>query len=370
MPDKPDRVEQLPVWVWLAPLAALVLLVCLLAGWMSVERPLILLIAAALLAASVFAAVHHAEVLALRLGEPFGSLLLAVAVTVIEVALIVSLMISSTAASSSYARDTVYAAVMIVLNGVIGLCLVLGGARHHEQSFQAQGAGAALGVLCTLATITLILPSFTIATSGPTFSPSQLIFVGLVSLVLYGVFIFVQTVRHRDYFLPAEDAGDAAPDVHHALPTARATQISLGLLCVSLVAVVLLAKSLTAPLKKAILGAGLPETFVGVVIAAVVLLPEALAAVAAARVNRLQTSLNLALGSAIASIGLTIPAVAIVAIWLGKDLALGIPASGTVLLSLTMLIGAVTLATGSTTVLQGAIHLVIFGVFVFLSAVP
>jgi Ca2+:H+ antiporter len=349
---------------------ALALAVLLLMGRLPVTQPLVLLVAAALLAASVFAAVHHAEVLALRLGEPFGSLLLAVAVTVIEVALIVSLMLSSSAASSAYARDTVYSAVMIVLNGVIGLCLVLGGARHHEQTFRPEGAGAALGVLFTLATITLILPNYTVAAPGPLYATSQLVFVGLVALVLYSVFVFVQTVRHRDYFLPVDQVASAGIDQHHAMPTVRASQVSLVFLCVALIAVVLLAKLLSSPLKAVVIGAGLPETFVGVVIAAVVLLPEALAAVAAARVNRLQTSLNLALGSAIASIGLTIPAVAVVSIWTGKDLALGIAPSSTVLLALTMLIGAITLATGSTTVLQGAIHLVIFGVFIFLAAVP
>jgi len=368
MPDKPDKVEHMPSWVWAAPLAAVALLALMLIGLVPVTNALIMLLASALLGASVFAAVHHAEVLALRLGEPFGSLLLAVAVTVIEVALIVSLMLNASAGSSSYARDTVYAAVMLVLNGVVGLCLVIGGARHHEQSFQTQGAGAALGVLCTLATITLILPNYTIAAPGPVYSLSQLIFVGVVSFVLYAIFIFVQTVRHRDYFLP--EASATNPDDHHEMPTQRASRQSLALLCLSLVAVVFLAKALSGPLKAAIVGAGLPDTFVGVVIAAVVLLPEALAAVSAARANRLQTSLNLALGSAIASIGLTIPAVAVVSIMLGKSLALGIPGASTVLLTLTMLVATITLATGSTTVLQGAIHLVIFGVFVFLSAVP
>lgn len=369
MPDRRDTVEQMPLWVWVAPLAGLALFALIAIGVARIANPVVLVLAAALLAASIFAAVHHAEVLALRLGEPFGSILLAAAVTIIEVALIVSLMLSASTGISSYARDTVYAAVMLVLNGVVGFCLVLGGARHHEQTFQTQGSGAALGVLCTLATITLILPNYTVATPGPVFATSQLAFVGIVSLILYAVFIFVQTVRHRDYFLPAEDSA-TDPEPHHALPTRRAFQQSLALLAVALIAVVFLAKALSAPLKTAIVGAGLPETFVGVVIAAVVLMPEALAAIAAARANRLQTSLNLALGSAIAGIGLAIPAVAVVSIALGKNLALGISGTNTVLLALTMLIGTITLATGSTTVLQGAIHLVIFGVFVFLSAVP
>ena len=369
MTKQPDTVERTPAWTWAAPVGASLLLLVMTFGRLNATGAPVLVLAAVFLTLSVFAAVHHAEVLALRVGEPYGSILLAVAVTVIETALIVSLMLSASANSGTFARDTVYAAVMIVLNGVVGLCLILGGARHHEQSFQTQGAAAALGVLCTLATITLILPSHTIAAPGPLFSRSQLVFVGTVSLCLYGVFIFVQTVRHRDYFLPA-DAAIEDPDTHHARPTLQATQASLLLLCMALVAVVLLAKSLSYPLKLAIVAAGLPATFVGVVIAAIVLLPEALAALAAARANRLQTSLNLALGSAIASIGLTIPTVAAMSIVLGQPLTLGISGADTVLLALTMFISAVSLATGRTTVLQGAVHLVIFGVFLFLAAVP
>ncbi len=369
MTKQPDSVERAPAWTWAAPVGACLLLLLMAFGRFNAAGAPVLLLAAAFLTLSVFASVHHAEVLALRVGEPYGSILLAVAITVIESALIISLMLSASSNSGTFARDTVYATVMIVLNGVVGLCLILGGARHHEQSFQTQGAAAALGVLCTLATITLILPSHTIAAPGPFFSRSQLVFVGTVSLCLYGVFIFVQTVRHRDYFLPT-DAAIEDPETHHALPTLRATQASLVLLCMALVAVVLLAKSLSYPLKLAIVAAGLPATFVGVVIAAIVLLPEALAALAAARANRLQTSLNLALGSAIASIGLTIPTVAAASIVLGQPLTLGISGADTVLLALTMFISAVSLATGRTTVLQGAVHLVIFGVFLFLAAVP
>ena len=246
---------------------------------------------------------------------------------------------------------------------------MLGGARHHEQSFQVQGASATLGVLGVLATLALILPNFTMATPGPWYSRSQLMFVGAASLFLYGVFLFVQTVRHRDYFL-TDTVLPGEVEQPHAMPTERATAASAVLLCVALVAVVLLAKSLSYPLKTAILGAGLPSTFVGVVIAAVVLLPEAGAAIAAARANRLQISLNLALGSALASIGLTIPAVAVASVLLKKPIALGVGQADMVLLMLTLFISTLTLATGRTTVLQGAIHLVIFAVFIFLSAVP
>jgi Ca2+:H+ antiporter len=362
-------VERIPWWAWAAPSAACILLIMMSAGIFRSENSVALLAAAILLAGSVFAAVHHAEVVALRVGEPMGSIVLAVAVTVIEVALIVSLMLSASTGNETFARDTVYSAVMLVLNGVVGFCLLIGGARHHEQNFQAQGATAALGVLGALATITLILPNYTIATPGPLYSKSQLIVVGTISLCLYAMFLFVQTIRHRDYFMTvAPGPGDV--EQPHIAPTLRTTRASAALLVLSLVAVVLLAKTLSYPLKKMIIGAGLPQSFVGVVIAGIVLLPEATAAIANARANRLQTSLNLALGSALASIGLTIPAVAVASLVIGQQLALGISAADTVLLGLTLFVSTLTLATGRTTILQGAIHLSIFGVFLFLAAVP
>jgi Ca2+:H+ antiporter len=310
-------------------------------------------------------------VVALRVGEPFGSLVLAVAVTVIEVALIVSMMLSAGPEKAALARDTVFAAVMIICNGLVGLCLVTGGARHHEQGFQARGAAAALGVLSTLATLALVLPNHTTSVLGPVYAPGQLVFVGLVSLVLYGVFLFVQTVRHRDYFLPeAMDAGEEEEEAHAAPPSTRATLLSALLLLAALGAVVLLAKALSPALQAGIATAGLPASFLGVVIAGLVLLPESLAAVRAARANRLQTSLNLALGSALATIGLTIPAVTVASLLLGQRLVLGLEAKETVMLVLTLFVSALTLGTGRTTVLQGAVHLVIFAVFLFLAAVP
>lgn len=364
----PHAVDDIPAWSWLMPLAAAGLLAAKLAGLLPASG-LILALAALLLGASVFASVHHAEVIALRVGEPFGSIVLAIAVTVIEVALIVSVMMSATAGSETLARDTVFATVMIVLNGIIGLCLLLGGARHHEQRFETNAAAAALSVLGTLAVITLVLPNYTVATAGPTYAASQLIFVGVDSIVLYGVFLFVQTIRHRDYFLSeTEDAhGASEPAV---VPSSRTALVSLALLGLALAAVVLLAKVLSPALESAVAAAGLPKAFVGVVIAAVVLLPEGIAAVSAAHLNRLQTSLNLALGSAMATIGLTIPIVAAVGLILGKSVTLGLAPSETVLLLLTLFISTVTLATGRTTILQGAVHLVIFAVFMFLAAVP
>ncbi|MCX7342061.1 MAG: ionic transporter y4hA [Hyphomicrobiales bacterium] len=361
----PHHHSSLPTWTWIAPVFAGILVTLKLAHLVPADATLVLVCAAALLLAAVFAAVHHAEVLALKLGEPFGSILLAVAVTVIEVGLIASIMLSEAAGSDSVARDTVFAAVMIVLNGVVGLCLVLGGNRHFEQSFQLQAASSTLAVLGTLAVMTLMLPNFTLTTAGPVYAPVQLVVVGILSLVLWAVFVFVQTIRHRNYFLDEREENEV-----HAKPSDRIALIALGLLLVALVSVVLLAKTLSYPLDKAIAAAGLPKAFVGVVIAAIVLLPEAMAAANSALKNRLQNSINLALGSAVASIGLTIPCVAVLALVIGQTPVLGISPSNMTLLTLTLFVATLTLGTGRTTVLQGAIHLVIFAVFLLVSAVP
>src|SRR5271157_1067188 len=359
----------IPAWTWVVPLVASALLGLKFAHVAPADTAYVLILAGVLLGATVFAAVHHAEVLALKVGEPFGSILLAVAVTVIEVALIVSIMLSGAEGSDRVARDTVFAAVMIVLNGVVGLCLVLGASRHFEQTFQLQGASSALAVLGTLATLTLILPNFTQTVVGPSYSPLQLEGIGLEALLLWGVFVFVQTIKHRDYFLDMEGTADSA-EAPHEIPSARTALLSLVLLLISLAAVVLLAKVLSYPVDGAIAAVGLPKSFVGVVIAVIVLLPEGLAATKSALVNRLQNSINLALGSAIASIGLTIPTVAVVSLALDRRIALGISPIDMTLLVLTLYISALTLGTGRTTVLQGAVHLVIFAAFLLVSAVP
>lgn len=372
MSNASHDVDVVPAWSWAAPAAAGLLLAGLYAGVLPGTSSIVLTIAALLLGAAVFASVHHAEIIALRVGEPFGSIVLAIAVTVIEVALIVSIMLAAKEGSEALARDTVFATVMIVLNGIVGLCLLSGGARHHEQSFQTDAAAAALSVLGTLAVITLVLPNYTLAAPGPVFAPSQLIFVSIVSIVLYFVFLFVQTIRHRDYFLSEAAVPGSGDDsaAQFAVPSARTARVSAALLCLALAAVVLLAKTLSPALESAVAAAGLPKAFVGVVIAAIVLLPEGMAAVGAAKLNQLQTSLNLALGSAMATIGLTIPIVSIAALMLGQPLTLGLAPAETVLLLLTLFISTVTLATGRTTILQGAVHLVIFAVFMFLVAVP
>ena len=326
-------------------------------------------VAALILIGSVLAAVHHAEVVAHRVGEPFGTLVLAVSVTVIEVSLIVSLMLAEGAQGTTLARDTVFAAIMIILNGIVGLCLLAGGARHHEQKFVQRGVSATLAVLGAMAVLSLILPNFTSTVPGPVYANSQLVFVAITSLLLYGTFVLVQTVRHRDYFLPTT-AGALPPDAHADQPTVRTAWIAFGLLLVALVAVVLLAKGLAPTLEAGVRGAGLPLTVVGVAIAALVLAPESLAAYRAARRNRLQTSLNLALGSALATIGLTIPSVAIVSLVLDLPLTLGIDAKGITLLALSLMVSILSLGTGRTTVLQGVVHLVIFAAYLFTTIVP
>ena len=359
-----------------APLAALALFGLAHAGFLHVETAWVAVLSGVLLLGSVFAAVHHAEVVALKVGEPFGSILLAIAVTVIEAALIVSIMVSAPPGASSVARDTVFSAVIIVLNGVIGLCLVAGGARHRELAFRVEGTTSALSVLATLAVMTLVLPNFTVTKLGPQYAPNQLILVSVLSLILYGVFVFVQSVRHRDYFLADEPAPALADDLGSAqdesknLPSTGATLFSAVLLVASLVAVILLAKTLSPALERGIAVVGLPPSFIGVVIAALVLLPESGAAIIAARANRIQTSLNLALGSAIASIGLTIPTVAVVSLAFDQQIALGVSQTDMTLLVLTLYVSALTFGTGRTTVLQGAVHLVIFAAFMLVSAVP
>ena len=323
------------------------------------------LVCAALIAA-VFAAVHHAEVVAHRVGEPFGTLVLALAVTVIEVALIVSMMLSDGVAVPELARDTLFATVMIICNGVIGLCLWIGALRHRVLEFRVEGTMPALSVLIALTAMTLVLPRLTLTTPGPEYTTSQLVFAGLLSLALYSMFVFVQTVRHRDYFLPV----GAANEGHAALPSNSAAVGSFALLCVALVTVVGLAKALSPAVRAAVDALSAPQAAVGIFIALLVLLPETSAAVRAALRNRMQTSLNLALGSALASIGLTIPAVAAVAIALRIDLALGLEPKEMAFLAITLLVATTTLASGRATVLQGAVHLVLFAAFVFLSLVP
>src|SRR6476620_10823479 len=280
-------------------------------GFTFTPSPSGLVFAAALLVilfGTVFAAVHHAEVIAGRIGEPYGTLLLTLAVTIIEVALIATIMLGEKPVPT-LARDTVFAVVMIVCNGLVGICIMAGGLRYREQDVQVAGSNLYLSVLIVLATITLILPNYTLTTPGPIYSAAQLGFVSVVTVILYGVFLYTQTIRHRDYFIRETEGtfDHAAPASGHAM------LLSVVLLLVSLLAVVLLAKKFSLVVDAGAAMIGAPPAFAGIVVALLILLPESVAAVAAAHKNDLQKSINLALGSSLATIGLTIPAVAIAA---------------------------------------------------------
>ncbi|MEH2531620.1 Ca2+:H+ antiporter [Bradyrhizobium sp. AZCC 1588] len=319
----------------------------------------------AILFGTVFAAVHHAEVIAERIGEPYGTLLLTLAVTIIEVALIATIMLGEKP-QPALARDTVFAVVMIVCNGLVGLCIFIGGLRYREQDFQVSGANLYLSVLFVLSTITLIMPNYTLTAPGPIYSAAQLGFVDLVTLMLYGVFLYTQTIRHSDYFIKG-GAGAAAETSSLSNPMLA---LSIALLLISLLAVVLLAKkfSLVVDVVTAMIGA--PPAFAGVLVALLILLPEGVTAIAAARNNDLQKSINLALGSSLATIGLTIPAVGLATYVLDKELVLGLNGQGMVLLLLTFFLSILTFGTGRTNILFGLVHMVVFAVFVFMVFVP
>ena len=314
---------------------------------------------------TVFAAVHHAEVIAHRIGEPYGTLLLTLSVTIIEVALIATLMLGDTAVPA-LARDTVFAVIMIVCNGLVGICIFVGGIRYREQDVQVSGANAYLSVLFTMATITLVLPNYTFTTPGPVYSGIQLEFVSVVTILLYAVFLYIQTSRHRDFFV--REAPGLTQD--SPLISGRDLALSVALLLVSLLAVVLLAKKFSQVVDAATAAIGAPAAFAGVVVALLILLPECVAAVGAARKNDLQKSINLALGSSIATIGLTIPAVAVAARIMGKELVLGLPEQNVVELLLTFILSMLTFGTGRTNILFGLVHMVVFAVFVLMVFVP
>lgn len=355
-------------WTLVAPLVAVAVLV---ASWSLEPPPLLSALIGVVLIGAVLAAVQHAELVALRVGEPFGSLVLAVAVTVIEVGLIVMLMVAGDSHSSTLARDTAFSAVMITLNGIVGLSLLVASARHRLPRFNPEGAGAALAVVTVLTTITLVLPAFTVSDDNGQYAPAQLTFVAVASIVIYAAYVSAQTRVHRDFFRPvARDGGVIKHDDHAPPPTTRTALAALGLLIVSLVAVVGLAKTLSPAIGAGVEAAGIPESFIGVVIALLVLLPEGLSATRAALRNRLQTSLNLGIGSAIASIGLTIPVIAVASIWLPGPLVLGLGPVQIVLFAVTVAVSILTVIPGRTTRLQGLVHLALFAAFLVLAIIP
>lgn len=361
-------IPQNPIWTWAVPAASWVLL--LLYVLMPEMPGLVPLLCMGLLG-SVIAAVHHAEVIAHKVGEPFGTLVLALSITTIEVALIVSMMLSGDPADAlALPRDTIFAAVMIILNGIIGLCLVVGGRRHRVQKFHVEGMTDALCTMTVIIVLAMVLPNYLGSSPDGTYTSFQLSFVAVATLVLFTAFTIFQTMGHRDYFVPVPVPGQDPEDEHAAPPSASTTWMSLGLLLVSLAAVVLSAKAIS-PTLEALLGRwGAPAATLGIIIAAIVLLPEFGAALRNASANRLQSSLNLAIGSAIASIGLTIPAVALLASYMGWPLQLGLDGASSVMLVLSLFVVALTLRTGKTTVQPGIVHLVIFAVYLFFSFVP
>jgi Ca2+:H+ antiporter len=316
------------------------------------------------LLAGVLSSVHHAEVIAARVGDPFGAIILALAVTVIELGLIVSVMIGPHP-EPTLVRDTMHAVVVLVLHGLAGLCIVVGAIKHREQEFRTQGAQAYLTVLLPMIAITLILPNHTVASPGPYYSGSQLIFVSACCLLLWLAFTFVQTIRNRDYFVvPVKQKVVTGPR-----PDRRTATIALGMLLVALAAVVLLAQAVTPIIQGAVEALGAPPALVGVIVATIVLLPEATTAVRAALTDRLQTSINLALGSAVSSIGLTVPTVAMIAWWTGHPLELGISDGGALLLGLSFLMAMITYGNGRSSLLSGVVHLILLGMWlVFLIA--
>ncbi len=365
-------------WTVAVPLLGLLLLAV---SWPKTEQPLLLALVAVVLVGAVLAAVHHAEVVAPRGGEPFGSLVLAVSVTVIEVGLIVMLTLGGGEGAATYARDTVFAALMISLNGIVGISLLLGAMRHGVVAFNASGSGAALSTVVALASVCLVLPGFTVSEAGLEYTGSQLVFAAVASLVLYAAFVFTQTVQHRDFFLPVRsdsqgrvtgvlEVEDEDGDGHADPPSDRETLLSIALLLVSLVSVVGLAKVLSPTIESTVSSLGLPYAVVGVVIALLVLAPESIAAALNAARDRVQVSLNLAFGSSMASIGLTIPTIAVASIWLEGDLLLGLEPMQIVLLLITVVVATLTVVPGRAKPIQGVVHLALMATFLFFSLVP
>ena len=323
------------------------------------------IIAGALLIGSVLSAVHHAEVVAYKVGEPYGTIILALCITIIEVALIVSLMVAGGDQAMTLARDTVFAAVMIILNGILGVSLLVGGVKHFEQFFARTSVTTYLVSIVSILALTLILPNYTSSINGPFYNTPQLIFISIACLVIYSIFLMVQTVRHRNYFVPAE-----AAEEKHYVPTKANAITSFIFLVICLVIVVMMAKGLSKTIEDMVQSIGAPKSLVGVIIALVVLMPEGLAAIRAARNNQIQSSLNLGLGSALASIGLSIPAISVVSIMYDIPLVLGLEKKDIILLTLSVFIVMLSLSRGKTNILYGTVLLVNLAAYIFTVIVP
>lgn len=325
------------------------------------------IIGALLLFVSVLAAVHHAEVIAHKVGEPYGTIILAICITILEVGLIISFMLSGSEGSQTYARDTVFAAVMLILNGILGICIWIGSRKYKEQFFITNSATSYLVCLVAILVLTLILPNYTSSARGPYYSEAQLVFISLACLTVYSSFLTFQTVRHRNYFViesPDETLHEADP------PSMENTLLSLVMLIICLATVIFMAKGLSPVIEEFVENIGAPRALVGVIIAAVVLLPEGLAAIRAARNNQIQSSINLGLGSALASVGLTIPAVSAVCIYYDIPFVLGLDMKSIILLALSVFIVMLSLSRGKTNHLYGTVLLVNLAAYIFTVIVP
>jgi Ca2+:H+ antiporter len=311
--------------------------------------------------ACIFGVVRHGDHIALRLGEPYGTLILTLAVTIIEVVSIVTMMLHG-ANNPTLVRDTIFAVVMIVLNGMVGFSLLLGGWRHREQQYNLQGANTYLGVIIPLAVVSLILPNFTTTTVGPTLSLLQETFVAVMAVALYGTFLAIQTGRHRGHFT----FGDEPKPPEESPDQSRSLAYHVTLLLFYLVTVAYLAEQLARPIDDLVEVVHAPAALAGLMIAILVATPEAVSAVSAARANRVQRSVNISLGSVLATIGLTVPSVLVISHLTGRRIVLGVQNSDLVLLPLTLLICVVTFASGRTNILQGAVHVLLFAAYVLL----
>ena len=339
-------------------------------GWIAtaLDQPAMLIAVLTILCSVILTAavaiVRHADVLAHRLGEPAGTLLLTLAITGLEVAMVAFVMSTGTE-KPALARDTMFAVVMLVLNGFLGLALLLGGLRHREQPYNLQSANAFLVMILPLTVLGLVLPNYTRATPGPTLSTFQMVFLSLMSIGIYAVFLFVQNWWHRGFFMMPEELADAAAaePAHHSPRSTLYHAIMLG--CYGL-PLVLLAKQMALPLDAVVVKLGAPPALGGFIMAVLVLTPESIAAIRASLANRLQRSVNILLGSVLASIGLTIPLVIAVSLATGRPLTLGLDAASTVMLVLTLIVSTLTFSLPRTNVLLGSVHLLLFGAYLML----
>ncbi len=317
---------------------------------------------------SAISVVRHADCLAIKFGEPYGTLILTLSAISIEVVMISTAMLHG-ANNPTLGRDAIFAVLIIALNGLVGLCLLLGGLRYREQHCNLQGVNAYLNVIMSLAVLGLVLPNFTTSTSGPTFSIEQEIFLAVVSLLLYAIFLFIQTMRHRRYFMDSSNNAAGTRSAHHP-PRTRSTPFHATMLLLYLVAVICLSEKFAIPLDNSIEKFHMPQAFGGAIIAALVLSPEGFSAIEASLRNQLQRSINILFGSVLATIGLTIPAVLTIGLLTKRPVALGVEGGNLPLLLLTLAVCVVTFTSRKTNVLQGCVHLLLFAVFVLLIFAP